>query len=46
VKFRETFLDAVQPKFLPAGWAVDHAAPREFGPHSVYAADETAANTE
>lgn len=37
--FRRGFLDAVQPRFLPAGWDVDHAAPRAFGTHSIFAAD-------
>ena len=29
---------AVRPKFLSAKWEVGHAAAREFGPYSIYAA--------
>lgn len=36
VEFRQTFLDAVQPRHLPAAWDVHHAARRTFGEHSVY----------
>jgi len=35
-RFRKTFVDALLPKHLPEGWAVDHKAPRAFGEHSVY----------
>jgi len=36
-RFRKVFVDALQPRYLPVGWEVDHKAPRAFGPHSVYA---------
>ncbi len=36
-RFRAAFVEAVRPEFLPEGWAVGAAAPRAFGPASVYA---------
>eukprot|EP00887_Chlorella_sp_A99_P000972 scaffold5.g972.t1 len=35
-RFRQQFVDVLQPKHLPPGWTVDHAAKREFGELSVY----------
>lgn len=36
-RFRKSFVDAVNPLYLPQGWTVDHAALRSFGSFSVYA---------
>ena len=36
VRLRQSFLQSVNPKFLPESWSVDHALEREFGQHSVY----------
>jgi cation-transporting P-type ATPase D len=38
--FRQAFIDALNPKYLPAGWKVEHTAPRTFGEHSIYHEDE------
>jgi cation-transporting P-type ATPase D len=35
--FRKAFIEALNPKYLPSGWKVDHTAPRTFGEHSIYA---------
>lgn len=35
-RFREAFVVALRPKFLPKSWNVEHNAARAFGPHSVY----------
>lgn len=32
-------MEAVRPQYLPPAWGVDHAARRDFGPFSVYAAE-------
>lgn len=37
-RFRQAFVVACQPKYLPANWAVDAIDSRQFGEHSVYAA--------
>jgi len=37
-RFREAFVQACQPRFLPHRWDVGHAAVRQYGPHSVFAA--------
>eukprot|EP00850_Spirogloea_muscicola_P022332 SM000288S10784 [mRNA] locus=s288:109573:116835:- [translate_table: standard] len=37
--WRSTFVAAVRPRFLPAGWAVEHSGHREFGDYSVYNPD-------
>lgn len=42
-RFRRGFVAALQPRHLPPGWQVEHAAPREFGAHSVYSAARGAA---
>eukprot|EP00897_Mesotaenium_endlicherianum_P003422 jgi/Mesen1/3107/ME000184S02174 len=34
--WRQVFVDALQPRFLPPGWAVLHSGKREFGEFSVY----------
>ena len=44
VAFRQNFLEATRPLFLPEAWDVNHAAPRAFGEHSVYAAHEAGSN--
>ena len=38
MRFRETFVAAVQPRHLPANWDVHHAVLRGFGQHSVHSA--------
>ena len=35
-RFREVFVEALQPKYLPTKWDIDHFAPRRFGEHSVF----------
>ncbi|GMH33336.1 hypothetical protein BSKO_01170 [Bryopsis sp. KO-2023] len=35
-RFRQAFVDYVDPKFLPQNWHVEHCAPREFGEFSIY----------
>lgn len=41
-RFRQVFVVACQPKYLPANWAVDAKDSREFGEYSVYAQAEAA----
>lgn len=40
-KFRQVFVVACQPKYLPANWAVDAVDTRQFGEYSVYAREES-----
>ncbi|CAN6457551.1 unnamed protein product [Victoria cruziana] len=35
-RWRQVFVDAIHPRFLPAGWDVKHRGRREFGEYSVY----------
>lgn len=35
-RFRRSFVEAVSPQYLPAGWQIDHCAPRSYGKHSIY----------
>lgn len=35
-KWRQVFVDAVHPRFLPAGWDIKHSGKRDFGEFSVY----------
>ncbi|KAG4206147.1 hypothetical protein ERO13_A04G144700v2 [Gossypium hirsutum] len=35
-RWRHVFVEAVHPRFLPAGWDVMHSGRREFGEFSVY----------
>ncbi|XP_027170056.1 protein RRP6-like 3 [Coffea eugenioides] len=35
-KWRQVFVDALHPRFLPAGWDVNHSGKRDFGDFSVY----------
>lgn len=35
-RWRQVFVEAVHPRFLPAGWDVKHSGKREFGEFSVY----------
>jgi len=35
-RFREVFVQALHPKYLPKKWNIDHFAPREFGEHSIF----------
>jgi hypothetical protein len=39
-RFRQVFVVACQPKYLPANWAVDAKDSRQFGEFSVYAQAE------
>jgi cobalt/nickel-transporting P-type ATPase D len=43
-RFRKAFIEALNPKFLPSGWKVDHTAPRSFGEHSIYNESEVVGN--
>ena len=44
-RFREVFVDAVQPKHLPKKWDIDHFAPRRFGQNSIFfQSDDSAEN--
>ena len=38
-RFRERFVERLQPRHLASGWAVAHQAPREFGPYSIFNQD-------
>ena len=40
-RFRESFVEALKPKFLPEFWSTVHYAPREFGKHSIYGGNGT-----
>lgn len=42
-RFRQIFVVACKPKFLPPNWAVDAVDTRQFGEYSVYAKEEAAA---
>ncbi|KAH7862090.1 hypothetical protein Vadar_034668 [Vaccinium darrowii] len=35
-KWRQVFVEAINPRFLPAGWDVMHSGRRDFGNFSVY----------
>eukprot|EP00210_Caulerpa_lentillifera_P000734 g711.t1 len=35
-RFREVFVNALNPKYLPEKWNIEHFAPRQFGEHSVF----------
>ncbi|KAM3301612.1 protein RRP6-like 3 isoform X2 [Capsicum chacoense] len=35
-RWRQVFVEAVNPRFLPAGWDIMHSGRREFGEFSVY----------
>ncbi|KAI9177536.1 hypothetical protein LWI28_016403 [Acer negundo] len=35
-RWRQVFVEAVHPRFLPAGWDIMHSGRREFGEFSVY----------
>ncbi|KAL7185795.1 hypothetical protein ACSBR2_027706 [Camellia fascicularis] len=35
-RWRQVFVEAVHPRFLPAGWDVMHSGRRDFGEYSVY----------
>ncbi|KAJ4760723.1 hypothetical protein LUZ62_071098 [Rhynchospora pubera] len=35
-KWREVFVEALQPQFLPGGWNIKHSGKRDFGDYSVY----------
>ncbi|XP_057956377.1 protein RRP6-like 3 isoform X2 [Malania oleifera] len=35
-RWRQVFVEAIHPQFLPAGWDVKHSGRREFGEFSVY----------
>ncbi|XP_031278693.1 protein RRP6-like 3 [Pistacia vera] len=39
-RWRQVFVEAIQPRFLPAGWDVQHSGRREFGEFSVYNPDK------
>ncbi|XP_011100270.1 protein RRP6-like 3 isoform X2 [Sesamum indicum] len=35
-RWRQVFVEALHPRFLPAGWDVMHSGKRDFGEYSVY----------
>ncbi|XP_054794895.1 protein RRP6-like 3 isoform X1 [Prosopis cineraria] len=35
-RWRQVFVEAVKPRFLPAGWDINHSGRRDFGEFSVY----------
>lgn len=35
-RWRQVFVEAVHPRFLPAGWDIMHSGRRDFGDYSVY----------
>lgn len=41
-RWRQTFVEAIHPRFLPAGWDVMHSGRRDFGEFSVYNPDKKA----
>ncbi|KAK6242535.1 hypothetical protein SCA6_007924 [Theobroma cacao] len=43
-RWRQVFVEAVRPSFLPAGWDVLHSGKREFGEFSVYKPDKKGAD--
>ncbi|XP_038987774.1 protein RRP6-like 3 isoform X3 [Phoenix dactylifera] len=35
-RWRQVFVDAIHPRFLPSGWDIMHSGRRDFGEYSVY----------
>lgn len=35
-KWREVFVEAINPRFLPPGWDIMHSGRRDFGEYSIY----------
>ncbi|KAG9454009.1 hypothetical protein H6P81_006913 [Aristolochia fimbriata] len=35
-RWRQDFVEAINPRFLPAGWDIKHSGRRDFGEYSVY----------
>lgn len=35
-RWRQVFVEAVQPRFLPSGWDIKHSGRRDFGDYSIY----------
>ncbi|KAJ4976897.1 hypothetical protein NE237_002003 [Protea cynaroides] len=35
-RWRQVFVDAINPRFLPGGWDIKHSGRRDFGEYSVY----------
>ncbi|OVA11482.1 HRDC domain [Macleaya cordata] len=44
-RWRQVFVEAVHPRFLPAGWDVKHSGRRDFGAYSVYNPTKKASDT-
>ncbi|XP_062106106.1 protein RRP6-like 3 isoform X2 [Humulus lupulus] len=44
-KWRQVFVEAVHPRFLPAGWDIMHSGRRGFGEFSVYNPSNTASDS-
>lgn len=44
-RWRQVFVEAVHPRFLPGGWDVKHSGIREFGAYSVYNPEKNASDT-
>ncbi|KAM7271020.1 hypothetical protein ACFE04_030234 [Oxalis oulophora] len=44
-RWRQAFVEAIHPRFLPGGWDVTHSGRRDFGEFSVYNPDKRASTT-
>ncbi|PIN22164.1 Ribonuclease D [Handroanthus impetiginosus] len=44
-RWRQVFVEALHPRFLPAGWDVMHSGKRDFGEFSVYKPTKKASGT-
>ncbi|XP_058072414.1 protein RRP6-like 3 isoform X2 [Magnolia sinica] len=44
-RWRQVFVEAIHPRFLPSGWDVMHSGRRDFGEYSVYNPSKRASNT-
>ncbi|KAF8409569.1 hypothetical protein HHK36_005647 [Tetracentron sinense] len=44
-RWRQVFVEAIHPRFLPAGWDVLHSGRRDFGEYSVYNPANKASST-
>ncbi|XP_073115573.1 protein RRP6-like 3 isoform X2 [Elaeis guineensis] len=44
-RWRQVFVDAIHPRFLPSGWDIMHSGRRDFGEYSVYNPSKKALHT-
>ncbi|CAA6671929.1 unnamed protein product [Spirodela intermedia] len=44
-RWRQVFVDAIRPRFLPSGWDIMHRGWREFGEYSVYSSSHRDVDT-